>query len=139
MTENMSSKENILNEIEILIIIIKWPHGFIIVWIIISHVNFYLTKCISKLFKRTEIQYITLWCRFTNTGLLALSTSTVNWSATTIVSLGNELSSNKVRLYHYQFYLQGVKLNFWWWCSWQNKWFFYQQGKRLTLCMRDED
>ena len=46
MTENMLPlKKNILDEIEI---IIKWQHGFIIIWIIISHLNFYLTKCVFQ-------------------------------------------------------------------------------------------
>ena len=60
--------------------------------------------CLS-VFNRDKIQQITLRCRKANSVLFAHSTNTVNWSMTSIMSLGKYRSSNKVRLYYYGFYL----------------------------------
>ena len=64
----------------------------------LSHVNFYHTYCVLRLFKRPKIQYISLWCRFTNTGLFALSTCTVHWSMSLIMFWGKDQSTNRVAL-----------------------------------------
>ena len=136
MREMMLLLVNILNRIKTN----KWPHRFIIVWIIISYVNFYLTRFVSRLIKRLDIWCIILWYRFTNIGLLSFSTNTVNWSTTPIMPLGKELSSNSVWLTVTSSISRGSNSIFNDDVSGKTlKWLVYQQGKQLTLHMRDED
>ena len=53
----------------------------------------FLIKCVLRLFIRDEIPFMTVHCRFTNTGLFVLSTNIVHWSMTPIMSLCQDQSS----------------------------------------------
>ena len=57
------------------------------------------------LFNWDKIAYITVFCRLTNTGLFPLSTDTVHWIVTPIMSSFQDQNSNRVRLYCDWFYL----------------------------------
>ena len=105
-----------------------------------SHMKWFLTKCILSLLNWVWTEQITVLWRFTNSDLFAFLTNTVNWSITPVMSLGQNHSSNKVRLYHDWFYLQGVKFNFQCWCQWKQvshlptrKAIFTVRGERIDL------
>ena len=95
------------------------------------YINHYLTRCVLSLFNGEEIPYIPGCCRFKYTSLFALSTKTFHWNLTHIMSLGQDQNSNRVRLYHDWFYL--YRVNFQWWCVWQNKWFIFPQEKQYSV------